>query len=77
MGGRVGQDKSDMLTWRWGRGDNWIGEGHLYAYFLWNQNIPILKSLRDSWGVGGNYSKDDIADMGGGRGSKKGQILPM
>ena len=31
MGGRGGQVKSDMLTWRLGMGDNWIGKSHLYA----------------------------------------------
>ena len=35
-----------------GDGHNWIVESHLYACFLVNQNIPLLKSLRDSWGVG-------------------------
>ena len=52
MGGRGGQGKSDMLTSGWGRGDNWIGDTHLYGCFLLNQNIPVLKSLIDSWGVG-------------------------
>ena len=44
MGGRGGQGKSDILKLLWGRGDNWIREGHLYACLLVNQNIPLLKS---------------------------------
>ena len=43
MGGRGGQGKNDMLTSRWGRGDNWIGDNHLYACFLVIQNIPLIK----------------------------------
>ena len=35
-----------------GRGDNWIGESHSYDCFLVNKNVPLLKSLRDSLGVG-------------------------
>ena len=30
-------------------GDNWIGKSYLYACFLVNQTIPVI---RDSWGVG-------------------------
>ena len=52
MGGRRGQGKSDMLTQRWGKGNKWTGENYLYACFLLNKNIQLIKSLKDSWGVG-------------------------
>ena len=44
--------KSDMLTWKWGRGYNRIEEGQVYAYLLVTQNYTLLKSLRDRCGVG-------------------------
>ena len=38
-----GQGKSDMLTRRWERGDNCVGEFHLYACLLVNQKIYYLQ----------------------------------
>ena len=44
------QQKYDIMTRKWERGDSLMGEVHLYTCFLVTQNIPLLKSLEPDGG---------------------------